>query len=207
MSRPIGSTNQGFDEKRTRLLTALREALFSAKPPMSFRGLAAAVGVSVPTLRHYFGDRDRLIVEVLRDCHRGAAEELEITAVALDDLEASVAAVLAHISAGFDYGGLTQLNRLGLTEGMSGPDLAAAYLAEVLEPTIRAIESRLKTHIRRGQMRDIDPRFAALQLISPVLMVYLHQDALNGKERYPLDRRVVLDELTRSFCRAHAPED
>src|SRR4029453_8388425 len=62
MARTSGSRNRDYDEKRVALLKHLDARLADlSKARPSFREMAAAAGVSVPTLRHYFRDRDGVL--------------------------------------------------------------------------------------------------------------------------------------------------
>ena len=62
MARTSGSRNRDYDDKRVALLKRLDPRLsdFSQTRP-SFREMAGAAGVSVPTLRHYFKDREGVV--------------------------------------------------------------------------------------------------------------------------------------------------
>src|SRR6187431_899049 len=62
MARTSGSRNRDYDDKRVALLKRLDPRLsdFSQARP-SFREMAGAAGVSVPTLRHYFKDREGVV--------------------------------------------------------------------------------------------------------------------------------------------------
>lgn len=74
MPRPAGARNHDFDEKRAALLDALTDFALSAdlRRP-SLRQFAQAMNASEPTLRHYFGDRQGLIIEILENIGRKGA--------------------------------------------------------------------------------------------------------------------------------------
>ena len=68
MSRTKGARSAGHEERRAALLKAFRERLLARNlPPPSLRELAAAAGVTIPTVRHYFGRREDLIEALLAD--------------------------------------------------------------------------------------------------------------------------------------------
>ena len=68
MSRPAGARNHDFCEKRTALLDTLTDfALAAALTRPSLRQIAIAANQSEPTLRHYFGDRQGLVLEIIEN--------------------------------------------------------------------------------------------------------------------------------------------
>jgi AcrR family transcriptional regulator len=206
MARPKGTKNPEHDEKRAALLARLRQSLSDEQPPSSFRELAEAAGVTIPTLRHYFGNREAVLEALFVDCHAGAAGELEVARRPQGSLKESIRQLLAHLAGGFQYGGLTDLHAAGLVEGLRHREVARAYLSEVLEPTLAAVEERLKEHMERGEMARVDARMAALQLVSGVMVLYLHQDGLGGGVSYPMQVETFLEMQAEWFCRAFAPE-
>ena len=176
-----------------------------ASPRPSFRELAAAAGVSVATLRHYFGDRDQLVREMMAVHAPGAAPHLAFLREPAQTLEASVAAAAGYIALGLRHKVVADLHAVGLSEGLGRPAIGATYLTEILEPMIEAVEARLFAHIARGEMRSGDPRMAALGLISPILVAHLHQRALGGCDTRPLDLDAFLEAHAQAFVRAYAP--
>ena len=65
MTRTVGARNVQFGERRNALIAKARERLsLQTGDSPSFRELALAAGVSVATLRHYFGSREALIKAV-----------------------------------------------------------------------------------------------------------------------------------------------
>lgn len=64
VDRPDGRTLR-YQHRRTEILDALLEYLLDqGLDGLSFRKLAAAVGISHVTLRHHFGSKDELLLEV-----------------------------------------------------------------------------------------------------------------------------------------------
>jgi AcrR family transcriptional regulator len=195
MARPKGTPSALHEERRAALLAAIRERLVQQnQPPASLRELAAAAGVTVPTLRHYFGKRDDLVAALLADL--GRQGEAHVARVAVADLpfRDSIADYVAYVRLGFRFG-LSEIHTLGLREGLRQDRLGPAYLNAILEPTIQSLETKLRLHQVKGDMRASDVRVAALQLLSPLILVFLHQNELCGDRVRPLD----ID----SFCADH----
>lgn len=214
MARTTGARNSDFEQRRGELLQRARArlALQSGEPP-SFRELALATGVSVPTLRHYFGSREGLIKALfsyyLQEGQHHLARARSAEAEGLD-LEPALKVFLQRIVRGWTQGFVGTLHRIGLSEGLRNPGTALDYLLDVLEPTLQALEVRLQSYVERGLITECRPRHAALMLISPLLMALLHQHDLGGTRCRPLSLDDFVDEHVKVFLRAYratAPSD
>ncbi|MDP3505037.1 MAG: TetR/AcrR family transcriptional regulator C-terminal domain-containing protein [Myxococcales bacterium] len=120
----------------------------------------------------------------------------------LPPLRESLIGVLGYILSGLTDSGLAELHVLGLRSGLKHPALGPAYLTEVLEPSLVALETRLQRHAARGELRGENTRVAALQLVSPVLLAVLHQRELGGTTCRPLDLPAFLEPHVDAFLRA-----
>lgn len=203
MARREGTRNARYDERRLELLVRLRDRLDRAGgAPPSWRELAAAAGVSLSTLSHYFGRREDVVRAVMEHDHASGAEPLALMSEPTGPFAQSIADALGHIADGFRHGGLGALFARGLVEGLRHKAIGPAFLQSALEPTLSAVEQRLRAHIARGEMRDVDPRGPAIALISPVLIAFLHQQQLGGLAVRPMDVDTFLTEHAAAFVRA-----
>jgi AcrR family transcriptional regulator len=169
----------------------------------SLRELAAAAGVSQATIRHYVGDRPGAIRAVLEHHHQLGEEFLRLVAAEpLGDLRSSVARYLQLLLEGV-RAGVGALLQVGIGNGRADPQVARACLSEVLEPTLQSLEVRLQRHIAAGQMRETEVRFAALQLVAPLVLALVHQDDLDGATYRPLDVAAFIAHQTDAFVRAY----
>jgi AcrR family transcriptional regulator len=174
---------------------------------VSLRELAGAAGVSVPTLRHYFGDRDGVVRAALtRMAELGAAHVSRARVEATDQaLGPSLRWLLGEVVLGWGYG-VGAMWSSGLQESLGHGTLGPAFVDDLLEPTLQATEARLAVHQARGELdAEADVRHAALQLVCPVLMGLLHQDPLGGAACRPLDVDAFLDDHVARFVRAWSP--
>ena len=204
MARPSGSRNEGYDERRSALIERLRERLREPGPRPSFRELSAAAQVSLPTLRHYFTDREGLVRAVMQDELDRGDVPLAMAATPTGPLEQSVRDLLEHAATGLAEHGLTDAHAMGLSEGLTSAASAADYLSQALEPTLEAFAARLAEHERRGELRPgTNLRVAALQLLAPLLLAHLHQLRLGGDETHPLDLTALRNELAIGFVRGN----
>ena len=208
MPRTTGATNKGFEERRRTLAEHLRRRLADgAAASPSFRDLAASAGVSVATLRHYFGPRDALIRAVMALHAPGAARHLEFLRTPGETFEASLRSAAAYVSLGLKQPVVAELHRMGLAEGLGRPEIGRTYLVEILEPMIEALEARFAAHMARGDMLSCAPRPAALAFLSPIILAELHQGALGGEATRPLDLDAFRDAFCRGFQRAYQADD
>lgn len=205
MGRPAGSRNPDFEEQRRRLLRATLARLGEPDGARaSLRELAAAAGVSVATLRHYFASREQLIEEALAMSHGdGKPYLLEVAAGALPPLRASLTGLLTYFQIGF-RSGVDRIHSIGLSAGMQDPRVGPAYLREVFDPTLEAVEARLARHIARGELRPGDVRQMGLSLMGPPLLVLLHQGVLGGSHTRPLSYDAFCADHLEGFLRAYA---
>jgi len=189
-----------YDGKRRQLLGRIVQRFKQPDRP-SMRELAVAAEVSVPTLRHYFGDREGVVSAVLADAHARGAPFLALAARADGPLEPSLRSGLMQIVQGhlFAVGGF---HAIGLTEGLLHRTLGPHYLQTILEPALQAFELRLQAHIERGELKPVNMRHAALGLISPVVLFMLHQGELGGQRVRPGAADELVEHLVTGFVAA-----
>lgn len=208
MGRVAGARNAQFEDRRNALIAKARDrlALQAAEPP-SFREIALACGVSVATLRHYFGTREGLIKSIFAQSLSTGRRHLSNTRVAASpaaaDFESGMVEFLQRVVVGWTQGQVGALHRIGLSEGLRNTRTALDYLNDVLEPTLQALEHRLKNYAAQGVVVDCDTRHAALMLLSPLLLALLHQHDLGGTRCRPLAIPALIDEHVRVFVRAY----
>lgn len=203
MAKTKGTKSSGYAEKRAALLRGFRERLTARNlPPPSLRELASSAGVTMPTVRHYFGRREDLIIAVMEDFRAVGEKDLNQARLADRPFAESIDALVKAIMVGLAMG-LSDLHAMGLREGLRHDRLGPAYLMQILEPTIDAIETRLLKHQERGEMRPSDVRTAAIGLLSPLVIAYFHQKELGGSLTRPLDDETFRKEHIEAFVRAY----
>jgi AcrR family transcriptional regulator len=206
MARTAGARNLEYDERRNSLIIKARERLeMQSGGPPSFRELALAAGVSVATMRHYFGTREELIGSVFAYYLLGAKRYLAHAGQAeTGDLATELGGVMNRIAVGWTRGNVGALHRIGLSEGLRNPATALHYLMDVLEPTLQALERRLESYRERAVIRaDTQPRHAALALLAPLVLALLHQVDLGGTRCRPLSLPDLIDQHVAMFVRAY----
>lgn len=208
MVRTRGARNEDYEAKRRLLLESLRQRLRQPGPAPSERDLAAAAGITVPTLKHYFGDRAGVLRAIFEDEFRIGnmpGGPLHVASLPTGAFADSVRDALVFLDAGLVFGGLMHSHALGLTEGFQASAAADAYVSFILDPTVDAIAKRLRLHQERGEMVDTaDARIAALQLVSPLIFGRIHQNRLGGNESNPLSINALIDQCSKAFVASYA---
>jgi AcrR family transcriptional regulator len=173
----------------------------------SLRELAVAAEVSVPTLRHYFGDRAQTIDAVLAECLRRGRPGLDAQRSSDKRFDQSIADYAADLVFALTAPKTVRLGdvfAISLAEGFLDPGLGPSTLVHILDPTIDALQARLVDHVERGEMIVTDLRVAAMVLVSPLLVACLHQQQLRGYATSPLVMSTLVDDVVTAFLRAYA---
>lgn len=209
MSRPPGSRNADFAVSAEALLRALRPGLLApGGTAASFRELARGAGVSVATLRHYFPDRAAVVAASLALLHREGLPHLAEAATSdRGEVQASLRWFLDAVVLAWSRFGVGPAHVMGLAAGLQSETLGPAYVTELLEPTLQAGEARIARHVAQGELGPCDLRHAALELLSPVVLGLLHQQALFGARCRPLAMDAFLADHLARFLRAYAPAE
>ena len=207
MGRPRGSRNADYAGKRASLAMKLVPRLLAPDGvDASMRELARSAEVSVPTLRHYFSDRDGVISACLEVMQQLGAVHLDRAAEERidDDLYTSCLWVLQEFAVGWQNG-IGQMVTVGLVAGVGSKQIGAAYVSTILEPTLQSVERRLAHHRDRGELTgDVDLRYASLALMCPVILGLMHQGPLSGRDLRPLDVDGFLENHVAHFVRGWA---
>lgn len=193
MPRPLGKRNPDYEEKRERLVQDLADfVLRSELVRPSFRQLAHAGHVAEPTLRHYFGDRESVAREILRAFGERAAPWMAAVAERTPSLADAVSTYIALSRVGVAQGPFARAHAFGLIEGVADESAGRAYLHELLEPSLAALETRLAPHLTGA---EVSARVAALCIFAPMLLTVIHQDLLGGRDCAPMNVDEVFDTI------------
>jgi len=208
---PLRAVREGNAAKRAAILAAARELfVLDGVERTSMDAIAARAGVSKRTVYDYYGDKRRLLIEVIVAAGESLLETLR-TAVAdhlSDDADipdlASLEAALTRFAVQVGESMLTTSDyaatfRLIAENGAALEELADHPLAQAPE---EAVAERLAHFARRGLLDVPDPRLAADHFNALTTLL-----ATNG--RYPArvddgEIRTVLTEGVRAFVRAYA---
>ena len=206
MGRRAGSRNLDYGRTRSEIVEHLTaHILASERTYLSFRELASAAGLAASTLRHYFEDREAVLLAVMERVHElGLRHVAEGATAERGPAPESLRWFVGSLVEGWSRG-VGRAHELGLTEGIGDGALGPAYLRTLLEPTLHSAEARIALHMARGELGPCDVRVAAVELVAPVVVVLLHQRALGGASVRHLDVEAFLAEHVARFLRAFGP--
>ena len=206
MARTKGTRNRETGDRRREMIDRMRARLGQrGAARASWRELAAAAEVSLATLSHHFGKRDDVIRAILAANGADGAEPLAVLAEPDGDVSHSIRSALGHLATGRRLG-VGEMLAVGLIEGLRQPGLGEVFVDASLEPVIAAAAERLRRHQALGEMRDVDPRIAAIQLVAPLILADLHQQQLGGTASHPLSMDGLVGQVAEAFVRAYRLE-
>lgn len=205
MPRTVGARNSDYELARDRLLDAVIPRLTApdAERP-SFRELADYAQVSVSTLRHYFADREGLVIAAFARMHDLGREHMDASALLASlPAEDALRAYCENLLMAWMTFGVGAMLSTALAEGMNQPRVGPAYVQELLEPMIQGCEALLAGLVEAKTLAPLDTRLGAIQLISPLFIALLHQDTLGGVACRPLDLAAFVPAHVRAFLVGH----
>lgn len=204
MARTLGSRNADYDAARLALARRVgRRMLAPGGSSASLRQMATAAQTSVATLKHYFGDRSGVMLGVLQSVLVDAAPHVARASLpGTGGVRASLLGLLRDFKMAWFKHGVGPLQAAALAAGLTWPEVGPGYLNYVLEPLLQAGEARIHRHVEAGDLRPCNERYAALELLAPVVLGLLHQDSLCGSTTRPLDVDGFLEAHVEAFLAA-----
>ena len=206
MARTKGSENKDSGQRKRRILNGIWKAMRAAEgKPLSWREMAVAGGVGPATLAHHFGKRDDVVEAILEAKRHEGLEALQTLATpSSDNLETSLRDALEHMIVGLTQFDVGDLVGIGVAEGLYHERLGPAFLRQGLEPILQNVEQRLIAHREAGAVGKVaDIRAAAIMLVSPILLTFMHQQPLGGAAIVPTDLAALARQTAQSvaaFC-------
>lgn len=189
MGRPIGKRNAGYVARRRALALAAAGGLVNAQgEPGTLKDLAEAANVSVPTIKHYFQDRDGAIQAALAATMETIHDQLLANPINLKvPAEDALIDFFRRLAQEWRTNGLGRIHAAALSLGLGHPQRGPIYIDQVLDPILALVEAHLRRRVGRGELRLPSTRYGAQALTTPILFALLHQDHLGGARHHPID--------------------
>jgi len=192
MARPEGVRNHDFEQKRNALVEALtRFAVTAELRRPSLRQFAKAVDTSEPTLRHYFKDRKGVVVAILAHMGKIGRSIRDGIAAPSDSISSAVKDYYLIATPGPQFELYMRAHAFGLIEGIADGTAGKAYLKYMLEPALSTITEKLAA--TPGSPKSaLELRAAAFAILSPLILMGIHQTLLGGAEEAPVDNQATI---------------
>jgi AcrR family transcriptional regulator len=203
LARTKGVRNADYEAKRRELLARMLPRFVDrAQGRPSFRQFAAAAGVTMPTLRHYFGGRADVVGAILEAYREAGSKRLERASRPAGPFAVSVRDFVDNFILGMRSE--SDMFASTLAEGLVDAEIGPRVLQYLLDPALEALQSRLSAHVASGEMRDGDLRAASMMLFSSLLVAVMHQDQMGGAASSPVDLETTAHDIADAFVRAWA---
>lgn len=175
MARPAGVKNQDYDEKRKALLKSMTEFIQQNDViDPSLRQLSIGAGVSDVTLRHYFNDRQGVIVALFQsvsEANSAIREAFRQPASSLEKAVNNVTEIWGRISKNASY---MRWHVFAIREAIADPVVFDAYEKHVIKPTSEALGEGLMRS-SGGTMSFQSGRQAATHIIFNSMFLSLRE--------------------------------
>lgn len=172
---------------------AMQEFLARGYAGTSMEKVAAAAGVSKPTVYSYFKDKEVLFQFLIENLVKKKFN----SAFGNQPLEGKPEIVLRNIAdtASTNFAEDEEFScfmRTIIGESGRFPELAKICVKNLLEPEIEAIGQYLAAH---PELQISDPQAAALLFISTLAHYHIVQEILHGKDIIQIERSRMVDNL------------
>lgn len=195
MARPAGVRNHDFEQKRAALVDGLTHFAVTAELRRpSLRQFAKAVDASEPTLRHYFMDRRGVVGAILENMGKIGRSIRDNIAAPADSISSAVKDYYLIAAPGPQFELYMRAHAFGLIEGIAEDTAGKAYLKHMLEPALSTITEKL-TATPGSPKSALELRAAAFAILSPLILMGIHQTLLGGAEEAPVDSQATIGLL------------
>lgn len=172
---------------------AMQEFLERGYAGTSMEKVAAAAGVSKPTVYSYFKDKEVLFQVLIESLAKKKFSSTFNRQILEGDpktvLRNLAETTLKHFEEDEEF---CCFMRVIVGESGRFPELAKICVRHLFKPTLEAISQYLTAH---PELKISDPQAAALLFVSTLAHYHIIQDILHGQEIIPIDRSRMVDNL------------
>jgi AcrR family transcriptional regulator len=188
-----------LDRRAQILREALRLFAEHGVEGASLRELARRVGISQPSLYHYFSSKEALVEAIFAwKSEESSARQRE--AEGEFKTPQRFCLWLAHILiAGWDNPEELALMRLVHGEAIRGGHVARAFVREHIAPMTHKVARVFERFIQEGKMRAVDPEFAARSFVGPIILLMQQQRMLDTRNELPTDMQEFIQAHVDTF--------
>ncbi len=178
------SSSTGLNDKAIQILQgAMQEFLKHGYAGTSMDKVAAAAGVSKPTVYSYFSDKEGLFKALVKFVAQSRCQQV------LQDLHGDPAQVIRRIATSAIEGGMQDpeyLDFVRLVAGESGrfPQLAQAFLENLTKPSVDQLTHYLQQH---PELNLPDSEATARIVLGSTVFFMLTQGIMHGEKIMPME--------------------
>ena len=195
------------------------EILRAALDVFVTRGFAAArleevahrAGVTKGTIYLYFTGKEALFKAVVRQSLVPNIERAEQAVAAHRGPSGEVlAAIVRGVWETVGESALSGIPKLIIAEAANFPELARFYYTEVASRGIALLTGIIERGIARGEFRRLDPRYAAMAVLGPVLFAVIWKHSLHPISGTAFDFRAFIEVHLENYVRGlsrHTAQD
>lgn len=196
-SVPASVPRQLSPEKTAAILDgAMRVFLEAGYAGTTMDRVAAAAGVSKPTIYSHFQDKEGLFNALMEQMVQNMQWAKSVSRLRQAPLESPevVLRQLANEMLDSCLGNLERITFIRLVMGEAGrfPELGRAFVQYADKPLLAALTGYL-THCPKLHLAD--PAAAARMFTGTVIYFFITQEMLNGAEIIPMERQRLVDQL------------
>lgn len=177
----FGGGEGGALDRRQQIL---REALhlFADKgiDGTGLRDIARAVGVTQPTLYHYFASKEELVAALVAE----VGQQVERAQLAMipsivgePTLRQGLARLSENLIRSWDHPDQIAFNKVLMSEMPRGGALSQLIDRQVFAPRRAAATRMFEALIAAGKVRDMDPNWLTLQFMGPIIFASMLRNA------------------------------
>jgi TetR/AcrR family transcriptional regulator, regulator of autoinduction and epiphytic fitness len=171
---------------------AMQEFLVRGYAGTSMEKVAAAAGVSKPTVYSYFKDKEVLFQALIENL----ADKKFKSTFGSEPLAGEPKIVLRNIAETafkkFEDEDFTAFMRVLIGESGRFPELAKVCTINLFKPVSEVVIQYIASH---PELKISDPEAATLLFIGTLVYYHISQNILHSKEVMPIDRSQVVDNL------------
>ncbi|MGF1539674.1 MAG: TetR/AcrR family transcriptional regulator [Pleurocapsa sp.] len=196
MSKNIASSKS--EEKTAAILQgAIQEFLQHGYAATSMDKVAKTAGVSKATVYSHFGDKESLFNAVMQDLVRDKFQTV-MSLQQPQSLEQEPKIVLSAMATKMlekaqSDRAFQDFIRIIVGESGRFPELAKAYVNNLVKPAIETLSQYLKTH---PQLQLEDPEATVRIIMGTLVYFVMLQEMLHGKEIIPIESDRLIQTLT-----------
>ncbi|HEY1710187.1 MAG TPA: TetR/AcrR family transcriptional regulator [Rhizomicrobium sp.] len=192
-----------------------QEILDAALACFAERGFAATrmddvaerAGVTKGTIYLYFENKDAVFKALVRE---SIGAELSQVVAKVQTFEghshALLRAVLGTLGHFIGTSDRVVLPKILLAEAGNFPELARFYREEIIDKGLVALSGVIARGIERGEIREIEPQYAARLCIAPILLAILWRTTFAQFDAQPFDYAAFLETHLDVLLRGLSPD-